>query len=318
MKILVTGAAGFIGFHICNYFLKRKIKVIGIDNLDDYYSISLKKKRLSILKKNKKFKFIKIDISSNKLKNILKKYHFEIIIHLAAQAGVRYSLINPKKYIHSNINGFGNLFESINTKSLKKVIYASSSSVYGDTKSFPTKETQDTKPKNIYGFSKVINEITSRYYSMKFKVPFIGLRFFTVYGNWGRPDMFILKTLIENKKKKIFQLNNQGNHLRDFTSIKDVVEVCDKIIKKNFKENKIFNICSNKPQLIKDVLKSIQSVYGPIKYINIKKNKADVLNTHGDNSKIKKELNFKKFRNFNDELIKVIKWYKDIEKKNLF
>ena len=318
MKVLVTGVAGFIGFHIASFLLKKKIHVVGIDNFDDYYSIKLKKKRVQILKKLKNFRFIKIDISSDKLENILKKDYFNVVIHMAAQAGVRYSLINPKKYIKSNINGFCNLFENINHKKLKKVIYASSSSVYGDTKKFPTKETHKTKPKNIYGFSKVINEITSRYYSMKFKVPFIGLRFFTVYGNWGRPDMFILKTLIENKKKKIFQLNNQGNHLRDFTSIKDVVEVCDKIIKKNFKENKIFNICSNKPQLIKNVLKSIQSVYGPIKYINIKKNKADVLNTHGDNSKIKKELNFKKFRNFNDELIKVIKWYKDIEKKNLF
>ena len=134
MKILVTGAAGFIGFHISNHFLKRKIKVIGIDNLDDYYSVDLKKKRLSILKKNKNFKFIKIFISSNKLNNVLKRYYFDIVIHLAAQAGVRYSLINPKKYIHSNIKGFGNLFENINTRNLKKVIYASSISVYGDTK----------------------------------------------------------------------------------------------------------------------------------------------------------------------------------------
>ncbi len=232
MKILVTGAAGFIGFHISNYLLKKKINVIGIDNLDDYYSINLKKNRLSLLKKNKNFKFIKIDISSNRLKKVLKKYHFDIVVHLAAQAGVRYSLINPKKYIHSNIKGFGNLFESINTKNLKKVIYASSSSVYGDTKNFPTKENQKTNPKNIYGFSKVINEQMSEYYFNLLKVPFIGLRFFTIYGEWGRPDMFILKTLIGNEKKKIFYLNNNGNHLRDFTSIKDVLKICDKIIKK--------------------------------------------------------------------------------------
>ena len=318
MKILVTGAAGFIGFHICNYFLKRKIKVIGIDNLDDYYSISLKKKRLSILKKNKKFKFIKIDISSNKLKNILKKYHFEIIIHLAAQAGVRYSLINPKKYIHSNIKGFGTLFESINTKSLKKVIYASSSSVYGDTKSFPTKETQSTKPKNIYGYSKVLNEQLSEYYFNLYKIPFIGLRFFTIYGDWGRPDMFILKTLVGHDKKKIFYLNNNGNHLRDFTSIKDVIKILEKIIKKKFTGNKIYNICSNNPQLIKKVFTSIQNEIGPIKYKIINKNKADVLNTHGDNSKIKRDFKLNNFQKFKVELVKTINWYKSVKKYNFF
>jgi len=316
MRILVTGAAGFIGFHISNYLVKKKIKVIGVDNLDDYYSINLKKKRLSELKKNKNFKFIKIDISSNKLKRVLKEYRFDIVIHLAAQAGVRYSLINPKKYIHSNIKGFGNLFESINTKNLKKVIYASSSSVYGDTKKFPTKETQKTNPKNIYGYSKVINEQMSEYYFNLLKVPFIGLRFFTIYGDWGRPDMFILKTLIGNDKKRIFYLNNNGNHLRDFTSIKDVIKICDKIIKKKFLKNEIYNICSNNPQLIKRVFTYIKKECGNIKYKNIKKNKADVLNTHGDNSKIKRDFKIDKFQNFKNELIEIVNWYKS--KKNIF
>ena len=316
MRILVTGAAGFIGFHISNYLVKKKIKVIGVDNLDDYYSINLKKKRLSELKKNKNFKFIKIDISSNKLKRVLKEYHFDIVIHLAAQAGVRYSLINPKKYIHSNIKGFGNLFESINTKNLKKVIYASSSSVYGDTKKFPTKETQKTNPKNIYGYSKVINEQMSEYYFNLLKVPFVGLRFFTIYGDWGRPDMFILKTLIGNDKKKIFYLNNNGNHLRDFTSIKDVIKICDKIIKKKFLKNEIYNICSNNPQLIKRVFTYIKKECGNIKYKNIKKNKADVLNTHGDNSKIKRDFKIDNFQNFKNELIEIVNWYKST--KNIF
>ncbi len=318
MKILVTGTAGFIGFHISNYLLKKKIKIIGIDNLDDYYSINLKKKRLSILKKNKNFKFIKIDISSNRLKNVLKKYHFDIVIHLAAQAGVRYSLINPKKYIQSNIKGFGNLFESIHTKNLKKVIYASSSSVYGDTKKFPTKETQKLNPKNIYGHSKVLNEKMSEYFFNLFKVPFIGLRFFTIYGDWGRPDMFILKILVGNDKKKIFHLNNNGNHLRDFTSIKDVIKICDRIIKKKFKKNKTYNICSNNPQLIKRVFTYIQKECGSIKYKNIKKNKADVLNTHGDNSRIKRDLKYNKFQKFKMELVEIINWYKSVKKYNLF
>ena len=237
---------------------------------------------------------------------------------MAAQAGVRYSLINPKKYIQSNIKGFCNLFESINTKNLKKVIYASSSSVYGETKKFPTKESQSTNPKNIYGYSKVINEQMAEYYSKKFKIPFIGLRFFTIYGDWGRPDMFILKTLIKNDKKKTFYLNNHGNHLRDFTSIKDVLEICNKILKKKFKVNQIYNICSNNPQLIKNVFKNIQKEYGFIKYSNIEKNKADVLNTHGDNTKIKNDIKYNKFRNFNKELVTIINWYKSVQKYDLF
>ena len=318
MKILVTGVAGFIGFHISNFLTQKNIKVIGIDNLDDYYSVNLKKKRLHYLKKNKNFSFIKVDIASNKLKETLKRYNFNVVIHLAAQAGVRYSLINPKKYIHANIKGFGNLFESINPKGLKKVIYASSSSVYGDTKKFPTKENQILNPKNIYGHSKVINEKLSEYYSSLFKVPFIGLRFFTIYGDWGRPDMFILKTLIRNDKGKIFHLNNNGNHLRDFTSIKDVIKILNKIIKKKFLRNEIYNICSNNPQLIKKVFTSIQKEYGYIKHKKIKKNKADVLNTHGDNSKIKRDLRFNKFRNFRNELVEIINWYKDVKKYNFF
>ena len=318
MKILVTGAAGFIGFHISKFLIQKKNKVVGIDSLDDYYSIKLKKKRLSYLKKSKNFKFIKIDISSDKLKKTLKRYNFDVIIHLAAQAGVRYSLVNPKKYIHSNIKGFVNLFDSINTKNLKKVIYASSSSVYGDTKKFPTKETQNTNPKNIYGYSKVINEKLSEYYFNLFKVPFIGLRFFTIYGDWGRPDMFILKTLISNDNKKIFYLNNNGNHLRDFTSIKDVIKILNKIVNKKFRKNEIYNICSNNPQLIKKVLNSIQKKCGRIKYKNIKKNRADVLNTHGDNSKIKKDLRLNQFQNFRVELIKIIDWYKSVRKHNFF
>jgi len=318
MKILVTGAAGFIGYHISDYLLKKKIKVVGIDNIDDYYSIKFKKKRLALLKKNKNFKFFQIDISSDKLQKKLKRYNFEIIIHLAAQAGVRYSLLNPKKYVKSNITGFCNLFESINSKKLKKVIYASSSSVYGDTKKFPTKEIQLTNPKNIYGYTKVTNEKMASHYSQKFGVSFVGLRFFTIYGIWGRPDMFILKALIQSYKKKIFKLNNNGNHLRDFTSIKDVIKILSKIIKKKFKKNEIFNVCSNNPQNMKKVFDLIQREYGLINHKNIKKNKADVLNTHGDNSKIKKLLKIKNFQRLENELIEIVSWFKKARNLNLF
>ena len=319
MKILITGVAGFIGFHVAKELFKnKKFKVHGIDNFDKYYSVKLKKKRIQLLKKNKKFIFNKIDITSKKINSFFKKKQFDIVIHLAAQAGVRYSLINPEKYLNTNILGFSNLFESINSTKIKKVIYASSSSVYGDTKNFPTNEKNITKPKNIYGYSKIINEHMADYYSKKMNIPFIGLRFFTVYGTWGSPDMFILKVLSYHNKRKKFNLNNEGNHLRDFTSINDVVKILMRIINKKTKKNDIYNICSNRPFLIKNVLINLEKKIGKINFKSINKNSADVLNTHGNNSKILKKYNLLKFSNFNKELNKIIEWYQTIKNKNYF
>ena len=319
MKILITGVAGFIGFHLAQNLIKlREVKVFGIDNFDQYYSVKLKKKRIEILKKEKNFFFEKIDITTPKLSKYLKNKNFDVIVHLAAQAGVRYSMINPEKYINTNIIGFANLFENVNNKNLRKVIYASSSSVYGDTKNFPTKEKNITSPNNIYGYSKVINEQMSKYYSKKIKAPFIGLRFFTVYGVWGRPDMFILKILNNHFKKKLFYLNNNGNHLRDFTSINDVVKILIKIIFKKAKKNNIYNICSNKPFLIRDVLSKIEKKIGKIKIKNINRNSADVLNTHGNNRKVLKEYNSFEFSKFSTELEKIINWFQEIKSKNYF
>ena len=320
MKILITGVAGFIGFHLAQNLLKlRKVKIFGIDNFDKYYSVKLKKKRIEILKKEKNFYFKKIDITSQNISRYLKHKNFDVVVHLAAQAGVRYSIINPEKYVSTNILGFANLFENINNKNLKKVIYASSSSVYGDTKNFPTKEKNITRPNNIYGYSKVINEKMSKYYSKKTKAPFIGLRFFTVYGVWGRPDMFILKILNNHFQKKLFYLNNNGNHLRDFTSINDVVKILVKIIyKKTNNNNNIYNICSNKPFLIRNVLEKIEKRIGKIKIKNINRNSADVLNTHGDNRKVLKEYHSFKFSDFSQELDKIVNWFQEIKRKKYF
>ena len=270
------------------------------------------------MKKQKNFFFEKVDITNQRSKKYFLKNKFSIIVHLAAQAGVRYSVLNPEKYLETNIIGYSNIFENINNKNLKKVIYASSSSVYGDTKKFPTSESHQTKPKNIYGYSKLINEHMSEYYSKKLEVPFIGIRFFTVYGTWGRPDMFILKVLSSQYKKKLFYLNNNGNHLRDFTSVNDVVKILNKLMNKNIKSNKIFNVCSNKPILIKDVFQKIQNKVGKIKYKNINRNTADVLNTHGNNKKILKEIKNNKFSSFNLELERIIDWYKKIKHKKYF
>ena len=227
-------------------------------------------------------------------------------------------MVNPEKYLNTNILGFANLFENIEDKNLKKVIYASSSSVYGDTKISPTNEKCLTNPKNIYGYSKVINENMSNYYSKRLKVPFIGLRFFTVYGVWGRPDMFILKVLKTHFKKKYFYLNNQGNHLRDFTSINDVVKILTQILNKKTKKNNIYNICSNRPLLINNVLAQIEKKVGKIKIRNVNRNSADVLNTHGDNKKVLKEVNSFELSNFTLELDKIIDWFQSIKNKNYF
>lgn len=311
MNILITGVAGFIGFNIANNFLNLKHKVVGIDNFDNYYSIKFKKERLSILKKNRKFKFHKIDITKfNELLTTTKKYKIDIIIHLAAQAGVRYSIINPNKYLDVNILGFINLIKIIENKNIKKFIYASSSSVYGDSKKFPLKETNKLNPKNIYALSKKMNEELADYYSKIYKTQFIGLRFFTIFGEWGRPDMFMLKLFKAWKLKKIFYLNNFGNHLRDFTFIGDVVNIFNKLIYKNVQKHEIFNICSNDPKNILKIVNDFKQS-NKLQLKLTKLHKADVIKTHGDNKKIKKFLKYNKFKNFSNMFLKTFNWYKE-------
>ena len=316
MRVLVTGSAGFIGYNLCNKLLEKKHIVYGIDNFDNYYSSKYKKERILNLKKNKKFIFKKIDIShKQKLKSFLSKLKFDIIIHLAAQAGVRYSYINPDKYIKTNIEGYLNLILHSNKKKLKKIIYASSSSVYGDSKKFPLNENEKLNPINIYGVSKMLNEKISMMYSKIFKIPFIGLRFFTIYGEWGRPDMFLFK-LFKSYKKKNFYLNNYGNHERDFTYVEDVSKIILKLININTKDHHIFNISSNNPININRIIKYF-SKNKLIKIKKIKKHKADMIKTHGDNLKILKLTKIKLNRNFYLNFDKTFEWYKNFAKSKL-
>ena len=307
MKILITGAAGFIGYNLATKLLKKKATVYGVDNFDDYYSVSYKKKRIKELKKYKNFFFQKIDIKKIS-KNHYKNKKIDAIIHLAAQAGVRYSFEKPSKYIETNIIGFLNLIKFSKQLKIKKILYASSSSVYGDSKNFPLKENENLNPKNIYGVSKKINEKTAELYSKIENIDFIGLRFFTVFGEWGRPDMFMMKLFKAFKEKKIFYLNNFGNHSRDFTYIEDVVKILILLIKKNVKGHEVFNICSNKPQNILQIVKRF-NLKNKTKIKLIQMHKADVLDTHGNNSKIKNYLKFNKFANFEKIFDKVFNWY---------
>ena len=231
MKILITGAAGFIGFSLSKRILDHKsnIRIYGIDSLNSYYSSKLKKKRLEILKKYKNFKFQKLDFSNKKLEKFLNKINIDLVVNLAAQAGVRYSLSNPEEYVYSNQLGFFNILEFCRKKKIR-LIYASSSSVYGEYNKFPTKEWQSLNPKNIYSATKLGNEIFAEIYSKFYGLNITGLRFFTVYGEWGRPDMFILKYLDSANKNNKFYYYNKGNYFRDFTYIEDAIKLIEPLI----------------------------------------------------------------------------------------
>ena len=314
MKILVTGAAGFIGFNFCNYLLS-KINpniVVGIDNLNNYYDIKLKKKRLKILKKNKRFKYYKVDINNKKkIEKIFKRFKFDFVLNLAAQAGVRYSIDHPRKYVDANILGFYNIIENSRKYNIKRLFYASSSSVYGENKKFPLKESERINPKNIYGLSKKINEEVSEIFYRYYNLKCTGLRFFTVFGEWGRPDMMMMKYINSYYKKKIFQLNNFGKHTRDFTYVGDVVKILFLLIikHKKLKNLDILNICSNKPVKLKSIIELMKkrNIKPLIKKAPLQK--ADILKTHGSNSKVLKITNFKKFEKLEVAINRTVDWY---------
>ena len=311
MNILITGCAGFIGYSLALKLLKNKtINIFGLDNLNKFYSVKLKKKRLAKLKKNKNFLFFRTDLSDKKkLSFIFENKKIDIIFHFAAQAGVRYVSSHPEKFIQSNILGFHNLVNSSKNYNIKKFFYASSSSVYGDTNKFPVGEKSKLNPKNIYGLSKKFNEEYVKINSNS-KTNYIGLRFFTVYGEWGRPDMLILKYLDCKRKNKTFFLNNSGNHWRDFTYIDDVTNILSKLLRKQFKENEIYNVCSNQPILIKDLISYLNKKTGFNKIKNVGLNNLEVFKTHGKNTKLRRKINFSKYSNFYKNVDKTVKWFK--------
>ncbi len=317
-KILVTGCAGFIGFSLCKFLLKRKFKIIGIDSLNSYYNLKLKKKRIKLLKK-KNFDFLKVDLSErDKFFKKIQKKKFDAIIHLAAQPGVRYSLKNPETYIKNNVLSFSNILDLARFKKID-LIYASSSSIYGDSKKFPIKENFQLNPQNIYALTKKSNEENAILYSKLYKLKIIGLRFFTVFGEWGRPDMFLIKFFEYMRLNKSFPIYNNGNHYRDFTYIDDVINLVYPILlnkNKLKKEHNVFNICSGRSIHIKFVINLLKKI---TKFKKIKKlpyQKIETLKTHGNNSKIVNFSKFKKFTNFNGAVKKTYKWY--LNNKNLF
>tara|TARA_B100001057_G_scaffold501098_1_gene620501 strand:+ start:2037 stop:2999 length:963 start_codon:yes stop_codon:yes gene_type:complete len=312
MSILITGSAGYIG----SYFTKKitakfkNINFIAIDNINNYYDKKVKYFRLKNLKKIKNLKFIKLDIKNKlKLDSLFKKYLFKEVYHFAAQAGVRYSEINPQAYVDSNITGFINILDASKKFNIKKFFYSSSSSVYGDYKNAPFKEEDDLKPKSLYALSKKFNEDLAKIYFENYKFKSVGLRFFTVIGESGRPDMLINKYLNASFNKKKFYLNNYGRGERDFTYVHDVVDIILKLRNKYIKKNEVFNICGNKTTKIQSVLKFLENEAPKLNIIHRKMNKLDVLKTHGNNSRLKKKIEKFKFTKSNKSLLTTIKWY---------
>lgn len=315
--ILLTGCAGFIGFHATKKLCDKNIFVIGVDNLDSYYDVELKKERIKFLKKyyKNKFKFLNLDINDFRILKKIKNNKIDYIVHLAAQAGVRHSIKNPDKYFDNNIRGFYNILKIAVDKKVKHFIYASSSSVYGNNNSYPSKEIDNTdKPLSFYAASKKCNEVMAYSFSNIYKIPTTGLRFFTVFGPYGRPDMALFKFTKKIINNKSIDLFNNGNHVRDFTYIDDIVDSLYKIITKIPKTDipyEIINIGSGKPRTLNYFLKMIEKVLSKKskkKYLEYQK--GDVLKTSADISKLKKKINFKTNINFEDSIKNFIKWYK--------
>jgi UDP-glucuronate 4-epimerase len=313
MRILVTGSAGFIGFSVCNNLLRNSnVKlIVGIDNINSYYSKNLKIKRLNVLQKCKNFQFRKIDLTDlNKINNLFKYNKFDIVINFAAQAGVRYSFTNPKSYFDSNIIGFQNIINAAVKYKVKKFIFASSGSVYGENKSYPLRESSKLMPKNIYSLSKQENEIVANIVSKYSNIKFICLRLFTVYGPFGRPDMFIMKYINASLNNKKFELYNYGNHYRDFTYIDDVIGFVKKLVFKRIKENfLIFNICSSNPIKLSIIITELNKYIKKPKILKKPLHQADVLKTHGSNKKIIAYTKIKKFTSVKEGISKTVRWY---------
>ena len=327
--ILVTGCAGFIGMHISLKLLNRNFKVLGIDNINSYYDTAIKKDRIKILKKYKNFKFFKKDLRNKKnLNYIFSKYKFDKIVHLAAQAGVRYSILNPKNYLENNVDVFLNILEFCKKKKLKHLIYASSSSVYGINKKYPFSEEDGTNhPISMYAVTKKTNELMAHTYSKLFNLPTTGIRFFTVYGPFGRPDMALFKftkNILDNKPIEVF---NNGEMYRDFTFIDDTVDALYKIIikepKKILKFNpkkpkpnisnsnfKIFNIGNNKSIKLNKFIKILEKelkIVAKKNYLTMQM--GDVKSTVASNKFLNKWIKQKKATPHSIGIKKFVEWY---------
>ncbi len=324
MSYLITGAAGFIGFYLSKALLDAGQSVIGIDNVNDYYSVELKKARLSILNGYEKFEFAQIDIADDKaLEEFLEDKSFTKIVHLAAQAGVRYSLENPRAYIQSNLVGHLNMLEVARNKTgLEHMLYASSSSVYGGRTDLPFRETDRADaPISLYAATKKSDELISHTYAHLYGIPLTGLRFFTVYGPWGRPDMAYFsftRKILAGEQIEVF---NNGDMLRDFTYIDDIISGMLAIldegpVQSQDVSHKVYNIGNNNPETLEDFIGTLEVELG-VSAIrkNLPMQPGDVPATYADISSIRDDYGFEPETGLRDGLGKFVEWYRQYHKQ---
>ncbi|HUV49716.1 MAG TPA: NAD-dependent epimerase [Anaerolineae bacterium] len=329
--VLITGAAGFIGFHLAKRLLDSGCHVAGVDNLNHYYDVGLKEDRLEILASNENFKFHKTDLSDkNGLEKIFGNTSFDVVVNLAAQAGVRYSLTNPGAYVDSNIVGFVNILECCRHNNVKHLVFASSSSVYGANTKMPFSVHDNVDhPVSLYAASKKSNELMAHAYSHLFQLPCTGLRFFTVYGPWGRPDMALFlftKAILAGKPIKVF---NHGKMKRDFTYIDDIVEgvvrVMNRVPKPNQKWSgdapdpgssyapyKLYNIGNNNPVELMEFIAAIENILGKKaekEFLDLQP--GDVPATYADIDDLIKDVGFKPATTIEAGIACFLSWYKD-------
>ncbi len=331
MKILVTGSAGFIGSMLAIKLLDRGDEVIGIDNHNNYYDPKIKDDRLNRLLKYTNYKHYKNDLSDNKkLSEIFTTHKFEKVVNLAAQAGVRYSIENPIAYINSNIVGFAHILENCRINKINHLVYASTSSVYGANTKMPFSEHDSVNhPLSVYAASKKSNELMAHSYSYLYKLPTTGLRFFTVYGPWGRPDMALFKftkSILEEKKIDVF---NYGNHTRDFTFIDDIVDGVVKTLDNPATINidwdesnpdpatsnapwRIYNIGNNKPVKLMDYISALEKTLEKKAKINfLPLQLGDVPDTYASVDNLMENFKYKPSTSVKEGVTKFVKWYKD-------
>ena len=312
-RILVTGSAGFIGFHLAKKLLEEGVDVVGIDNLNDYYDPKLKTDRNKILKSHENYTFLKGDLADEKfITQLFKKFKFDQVCHLAAQAGVRYSIENPAVYIQSNIVGFANLIEATKNAGIRNFVYASSSSVYGNSAKakFSVKDRTD-EPISLYAATKKADELIAYTYHHLFGLSCTGLRFFTVYGPWGRPDMAPFKFTGRIIAGKEIEVYNFGKMKRDFTYIDDIVSGIIAALKRP-KGFRVYNLGNNRPVTLNRFVKAIEAACGQkakIKYLPLQP--GDVLKTAADISESKKDLRFSPKIDIEEGMRKFVDWYKE-------
>lgn len=329
-KVLVTGAAGFIGFHIARRLLKEGHPVVGVDNINSYYSPELKYDRLNILKKSSRFSFHKVNISrSSALENVFAENDVELVYHLAAQAGVRYSLEHPEEYIQSNLEGFANILECCRNHPVKHLVFASSSSVYGlNTKQPYSVDDRVDHPVSLYAATKKSNELMAHSYANLYNLPVTGLRFFTVYGPWGRPDMAYFKFVRQISNGEVIDIYNEGDMSRDFTYIDDIVESLYRLRNNIPGQNpewkpetghagtskapyRIFNIGNNEPVHLMEFVDVIQEELDMEATINfMPMQPGDVKETWADSSELYQVIDYTPSTSIREGISSFVNWYK--------